>query len=226
MAQDLVGLYNLALSACGTRNLVSLPGEKSREAEICDLHYPVTRDLIMSAAHWTSLKAAASLPLAASRDQNSQFASGDPLPNWLYAYGLPSDYLHPRYINSFTSFEIGVHNNARALFSNASVTVLTYTRRVEVLQLLEPNLYHAIAYALAAAISLSLHGKVSRAKLNIEMANRHIIEARANDANKDFKMFESIPPWLAARGVTQPGAISEFIYPHGPLLTEFAAPVS
>lgn len=226
MAQDLVGLYNLALSACGTRSLVSVPGEASRESEICDLHYPVVRDIVMSAAHWTSLKAAVSLPLLASRDQNSQFASGDPLPNWLYAYGLPPDYLHPRYINAWSRFEIGIHNNAKALFANDSVVVLTYTRRVDVLQLLEPNLYHAIAYALASAISLALHGKVSRAKLNIEMANKHIVEARATDANKDYKMFESIPPWLAARGVTQPGMFSEFIYPHGPLLTEFTLAVA
>lgn len=226
MAQDLVGLFNLALSACGTRSSLSLPNENSREAEICNLHFPTVRDLVMCAAHWTSLKAAASLPLLASRNSNVEWTVGDPMPNWLYAYGLPPDYLHPRYINTFSPFEIGIHGSSRALFSNASVTVLTYTRRLDVLQMLEPNLYHSIAYGLASAISLALHGKVSRAKLNIEQANQYISQARANDANKDFKMFESIPPWLAARGVTQPGAISEFIYPHGPLLTEITAPVS
>lgn len=219
MAQDLVSLYNMACSAIGTKARISLPTEKSREAEICQLWYPTVRDTVLSAAHWSSARAVASLALLADRDLNVGWVDGDPSPDWLYAFALPSDYLYPRYINQYQQFELGIIGTNRVLFSNYNPTTLLYTKRQDNPVLWDPLLYRAVANALSAAISMPLHGKASRTKLALELANSAIMEARTNLANKDQSMRESIPDWLSVRGVSQPQAISGYIYPFGPLLT-------
>lgn len=80
MAQDLVSLYNMACSAIGTKARISLPTEKSREAEICQLWYPTVRDTVLSAAHWSSARAVASLALLADRDLNVGWVDVIPRP--------------------------------------------------------------------------------------------------------------------------------------------------
>lgn len=219
MAQDLVGLFNMALSAVGTRARVAIPTETSREAQVCNLWFPLVRDTILMAAHWQAARATANLALVASRDLNIAWTTGDPAPDWLYAFALPSDYLYPRFINQYQQFELGVIGTQKVLFSNYEVTRLDYTKRQENPALWDPLLFNAVMQGLSAAISMPLHGKAARTKLAIELANRAILDARASSANSDNRMLESIPDWLSVRGVSQPQAISGYLYPFGPLLT-------
>lgn len=219
MAQDLVGLFNLALSAVGHRARVSLPTENSREAKLCQLWYPVVRDDILSAAHWASARATANLALISSRDLNVAWAPGDPAPDWLYSFGLPSDLLYPRFINNYQQFELGIIGTNKVLYSNHQSTRLDYTKRQDNPALWEPLLYSAVADGLSAAVCMPLTGKAARTRLALELANRKILEARASNANKDTRMLEAIPDFLSVRGVSQPQAVSAYLYPFGPLLT-------
>lgn len=219
MAQDQVSLYNLACSAIGTMARIASPTEISREAEICHLWYPIVRDMILSAAHWHSARATQTLGLLVTRDLNTAWTDGDPAPDWIYAHGLPADFLYPRFINSYQQFELGMIGLTPALFSNFEVTRLDYTKRQDLMGLWSVELYNAVLHGLAAAIAMPLHGKPLRAKLQIELANKAIMEARAMSANKDNRMLESIPDFLSVRGVSQPSAISGYLYPFGPTLT-------
>jgi hypothetical protein len=219
MAQDQVSLYNLACSAIGTRARIADPAEVSREAEICQLWYPIVRVQVLQAAHWPSARGTANLTKVATRDLNVAWADGDPAPDWLYTYTLPFDFLYPRFINNYQQFELGIRTTTRVLFSNNDPTRLDYTKDQTNIATWDSMLYNAIANALAAAIAMPLHGKAARAKLSLELANRAIMEARANMANRDNRQLESVPDWLSIRGVGQPSAISAYLYPFGPLLT-------
>src|SRR5690606_39709181 len=91
MAQDLVTLYNLALSVAGITSGVDSPSEASPEAEQCRLWFEPVRNLILRAAFWPSVKGVKRLGLLATRDTDQDWTSSDPFPGWLYAYALPSD---------------------------------------------------------------------------------------------------------------------------------------
>lgn len=224
MAQDQTSLFNLALSAVGTRSRVSLPTENSREAEVCRLWYDTARDTVLRAAHWPSAKAAAVPALMATRDFNVAWAAGAPQPNWLYAYALPADFLYPRWVSNYAPFEMGFHNGAPALLTNVTNALFVYTTKNIIPQYWDADLYQSVALALAALIALPVHGKVSRAKIAFELANESLLRARVRLANEDNQLFESIPDWLSVRGVGQPSAVNAYIYPVGPLLTPLISP--
>ena len=236
MAQSVVELFNLALSAIGTRRIVSSAAEHSREAEICNLWYPVVRDVVLSAAPWDSARKTARLALLAERDFDLDWANGDPEPGWAFAYGQPSDMLHPLWLDGFYQFRLGLRHvtvgnttqTAKAVFTNYEDPVLTYIFRQEQLGHMAPDLYQAIALALGGAIARPLNGKAKMADLALGEANKAILEARVRSANENNIRFDHVPDWLSARGVVQNGAVSGYVYPSGPLLSAavFATPAS
>lgn len=219
MARDLVTLYNLALSAIGTRAKVAQPNERSREAEMCGLWFDTVCDKILSAAPWGSCQATAALAVKATRDFDVAWAAGAPEPPWIYQYSLPSDFLYPRYLDSFETFRMGDAAGVPVLHTNSAAPVLTYTRRNMNFVAWSADLWLAVAYGLAGFISMPLHGKPSRAQNALDTANRMILEARVQAGNENVTEFESVPDWLLARGVTSGTIPSRYIFPNGPLLS-------
>lgn len=223
MANDLISLFNIALSAVGTRQLASDPNEQSREAEVCRLWFPHSRDQVLRAAPWSSAKAAVRLPLLAEQTTDD-WATGSPSPGFRFAYGLPADFLYPRSIYTYARFEIGIYapdvtsTPQPALFTDVEAPILFYTSRQTNLALWDHGLFMGIAYALAANIAMPLHGKAQRAKEALQQANDAILQARVQLANEDFVPLDHIPDWLSARGVSGPSLVNRFIYPVGPLL--------
>lgn len=219
MAQDLVSLYNLALSAIGTRARISGPTEETREAQICNLWYPLVRDTALRAANWASCRAVARLPLQATASSDADWATGDPEPPWYYRYGLPSDYLYPRWLSDYSTFALCTYNNTTMLQTNSGDPVLIYTMRQENPAVWDPDLYRAIALGLAATIALPLHGKADRANVMMQDANELIVRARINLANENVEENESLPDWLLARGAAVNSSYNRFIYQSGPLFS-------
>lgn len=219
MAKNKVGIFNLALSAVGTRAKVSIDTENSREAEICNLWYEVVRDQVLRAADWSSARKTAVLALEAQRDFSLDWADGDPEPNWAYRYALPTDYLYPRYLESFSPFMIADQNSHPVLLTNEPNAVFVYTKAQDVPPAWDASLYMAIANALGAHIAMPLHGKAQRASLALQQANEAIVNARVSAANEKQVGYESIPDWLLARGATVGTLPSAFIYQNGPLLS-------
>jgi hypothetical protein len=79
--------------------------EASNEAEQCLLLYAVTRDEVLSMAHWNFAKKTATLSLLKSAPGTptnptgaAQWSSAYPAPPWLYEYAYPSDCVQFRYI--------------------------------------------------------------------------------------------------------------------------------
>lgn len=219
MAQNVVEIYNLALSAVGTRARIEAETEDSREGQICRLWYPTVRDIALRASHWSSCRASSLLVLDASASVNADWAEGDPEPPWTYRYSLPNGFLYPRYLDTYANFELTTYNNAPMLLTNSEMPVLTYTKRTELPAMWDVDLYNSIVMALAAAICVPLAGKVDRARNLLQEADRAVLNARVQNGNTNSMQQDSMPDWLIARGAGQMSSYSQYIYQYGPLFS-------
>ena len=219
MAKDLVGIFNLALSAAGTQSRVSLPTENSREANICNQWYEPVRDQILCAAFWASCAGIANPALVSERDFTIAWAAGAPKPHYRFMYAMPADFLYPRYMDSFQPFELGDNSGQPVIFTNEDTPTFFYTKKQTNPGAWSSDLYMTIVNGLAAHIAMSLHGKVSRAQQALGLANQSIIQARVNFANENQVEYDSMPDWLLARGVSINSVYNRFIYQYGPLFS-------
>jgi hypothetical protein len=219
MAQDLVTLFNLALSAVGTRSAVASPDEASREAEICRRWYDTVRRHALKAAPWSCAREVVGLAQLAVRSDTTAWSSSDPEPPWTYLFGAPTNMLHPRHLESYMNFVLTQRNDAQAFLTDDAQPVLTYTKDQLKPSSWDSDFWLVMVHGLAAAIAMNLHGKPARAKVSIDAANEIIMVARATNANQDQEQYDSIPDWLVARGARQGSSYSRFIYPHGPLFS-------
>jgi hypothetical protein len=216
MAQDLVTLFNLALSAVGTGHIAS-PDEQSREGQLCRRWYPHIRDTIFRAAHWTCCRAVATISLDA--EAGDSWVDGDPEPPWFFRYNLPNDFIYPRWLATYENFELTQSGDVIKLLTNAPEPILIYSKRQENVASWDADLFQAIAMGIAGQIAMPLHGKPDRARNAIEQANITIMTARLQTANQNSVQRDSIPDWLMARGVSAQTIFSQFIYQYGPLVS-------
>ena len=223
MAQDLVTLYNLALSAVGTRARISGPTEQTREAQICNQWYPTVRDTALRAANWSSCKATARLALQRAATSDVDWADGDPEPPWTYRYALPVDYLYPRWLSDYSNFALCTYENRTMLLADVELPILIYTCKQDNPAVWDPDLFRAVSLGLAAAIAMPLHGKADRANVMLQDANELIIRARVQTANESVMELDTVPDWLLARGVSVNTYYNKFIYQYGPLFSTGAS---
>lgn len=212
MAQDIVNLYNIALSAAGQRSRVSLPDERSREAEVCNLWYVQTYRQVLRAAKWASASAFTRLATLAEREGG--WAPAQPDPEFQYAFSLPADCLRPRHLYGFARFRVNlIRPDYVALMTDEPLPILYYTADQPRIELWDSQLYFAIAYALGANIVLPLSGKPSLSRGLAEMADAYISAARETAANESYDPYIALPggrDWV--------NSAPRFIYPDGPLL--------
>lgn len=210
---DRTKIYNLALSAIGTRANVTSPDENTKESRTCNLWYETVRDQVLRAAPWPSAYAAQRLALEVERGSDD-WVGTDPAPGWQYAYSPPDDMIYPRYINGYQSFVLVDGRIA----TNVEDAILVYTKREEDPNRWDVQLQMAIAYALGAHICLALEGKQQLAQLIAQRANDLILQARQSAANTDEFQLETVAPWHAARGV-HAANLTRYIYPYGPVVS-------
>lgn len=231
MAQSQVALYNLALALIGDRYTVVSAGEQSIPAETCTLFYEPVRQTILRAAHWNSARRFSRLTEETERDLTAAWVSTDPNPGWAFSYDLPTSILAARYITTFDQFDIGYDNDGKVLNCNVGgddtedKPILCYTVDVTDATLWEPDLYLALAHALAAYIFLPLTGKSGRSQMLLEFANGKILDARAAAANERQQSFRQNPEILQARGYSDAG-LAPYIYPYGPMFSATGAPLT
>jgi len=209
-------IFNLALSAMGTRNRVSSPTEASTEARECLLWFDVVRKQVLCAAPFQEATGNSRLAVAAERG-GADWVATDPDPGWRFSYSTPADMLRPRHLATFESFILSTSSlNEKRLTTNTENAILTYTKDQPNIDMWSGALVNAMAYGLAAAICMKLGGKMDRVQLVAQQANNLLMAARTYSGNVDDYQLESLPPWLAARGV--PTAQStRYIYPYGAL---------
>lgn len=219
MAQDETSLYNLALSSAGTRSRVNNPSEQSREAEICRLWYEPVRRQVLRAASWSSAKSFARLALRVERTEEV-WITGAPNPEFRFAYALPDRYLQARYLYDYSRFDISLLSaDESAVMTNGEQALLYYTFDQTKIATWDPDLYLAVAHALAAYICLPLNGKTSQARNAQQQANSLIYAAREAAANESFLPLESPPDWIAARSSAYNTTGARFVYPSGPMIS-------
>lgn len=218
---DQTTLYNLALDTVGARATISLPSEASRGAEVCNRWFPNIRDQVLASAPWPEATKMERLALLSTHDNtDNKWLQGDPRPDLLYAFSLPTDCLRPQYLSDYTRFAIQAYGaENRALMTNAETPILAYTFRQTLISMWGQELQMAIMLGLAASICKPLTGKTSRAKEILSQANQLIISARETAANTNDERLESLPEWITARGFTDASVKSRYVYPFGSLLT-------
>ena len=211
-----VAIYNLALSAMGTRNRVSSPTEASTEARECALWFDVVRQQILCAAPFQEATGNQRLALQAERVE-SEWTGSDPDPGWRFSYSTPADMLRARHLSTYDSFILSTSAlNEKRLTTNTENAILVYTKDQPNIDMWSPTLVNAMAYGLASAICMKLGGKMDRVQMVAQQANALLIQARTYSGNVDDYQLESLPPWLAARGVPTASS-TRYVYPYGAL---------
>lgn len=214
MTMDEAAIYNMALSACGSRATVALTSEDTPEAKVCNLWYEIVRDQVFKTAPWPSLRGIARLALNTERDQDAQWVVTDPAPGWNFSYNAPSDMIRPRFQATYNKFDLGLSSaNIPLIFSNDYQSLLTYTRRVTLVNLWDVDLQMAVVFALGAHIVRKVSGSRTDKQFLIAQAQDKIDLARVNAANEVDFVLESTPEWLAARGYADTAPVSRYIYP-------------
>jgi hypothetical protein len=211
-----VEVFNLALSAMGTRNRVSSPTESSTEARECLLWYDVVRKQILCSAPFQEATANQRLAVAAER-VGGEWLPNHPDPGWRFSYSSPADMLRPRRLATYESFILSTSAaNERRIETNVENAILVYTKDQENIDMWSPALVNAIAYGLASAVCMKLGGKMDRLQLVAQQANSLLMAARVVEGNTDEYQLDSLPPWLSARGVPS-AASNRYFYPYGPM---------
>lgn len=214
---DKITLFNMALSAMGTKTRLASPTEASVEARECNLWYDPVRQQVLCAAPFQEARANARLALQSTRNDALDWTLNDPDPGWLYSYAAPSDMLRPRNISTYEKFIVSVGDESqKRIVTNTEDAILTYTRDQTSIDAWSSLLQNAVALGLASAICLKLGGRLERAQLVAARANDLLMQARVMEGNIDDFQVESIPPWLSARGVD---AFSDnrYFFPYGPM---------
>lgn len=214
MAADVVTIFNWAIAALGSRSRVQSPTESSVEAEACLLFYENVRDQILRSAPWDCARAYKRLAQSAENDGADAWVATDPAPGWRFAYSTPSDFIWPRFMSTFTHFELGVNSmNQKVIYTNDEAPILCYTKRQELVGIWDADLQSAVAFALAAHICLKITGSTQKVELTTRQAIDKILSARQNAANAPNYSFDTVPEWISARGYGGGAPVNPYIYP-------------
>ncbi|TFG65269.1 MAG: hypothetical protein E4H28_04395 [Gemmatimonadales bacterium] len=159
--------------------------EDSVEAQVCELHYATTRDLVLSAADW---------PFA--RKRVALVAEGTPPAEWAYRYRIPSDCIAPRGIEDGLvvrtlderipyAIENAGDGNGLVLLMNQEAAVLIYTMQAK-----NPNIYPAVfveafSWKLASVIARPLDRDLGLCRELLQTAEAMIGRAAARSFNQE-----------------------------------------
>lgn len=214
MAVDALTVCKQALAALGTDSTIEALTEVSPEARACNLYYETARDLVFSAAPWTSLTGYSRLATKAIRDDAEDWVQADPPPGWLYSFSWPSDCLRPRHLASYARFLPSLaRDDNLILATNEETPILVYTRRLTRVDLWGVDLMTAVSHTLAAMIAKSLTGKDADLQNMYQLANERVLQARVNYANTVHTQLESMPDWITARGGSISPPEQRYVYP-------------
>lgn len=217
MAQDKLGLYNLASIHLGGRAGFTSLTQRHRYIEVFDGLYDTVRKLVFRSAWWPSTTKIAVLDEVTTR-ATGNWVEGQPFPGSYYMYELPSDYVHPRYLASYGHFTLHSLGDEVVLSAHEDAAKLIYTFNQTQVSLWDFELYMCVSRALAAYASMSIQGVASRAELNQALANEAIEAARATYGNVTDEPDSYVSSYHRARGYLGGSTPTRFMFPHGGLV--------
>lgn len=207
-----VEIFNLALNACGVEIGVTSPDENSREAALCRLWYPQVRDNVLASAPWSSVRKQSRLARLKTRNMSEPWAAGDPTPDYLFAYAVPSDLLRPYHLHRYLRFSFGLVDGTRAISANEPDPILFYNARVTDSSQWESELRLAVIHTLATYLALPVSGSVERLQVNAQLAFDAVETAQTGAANEQNEQEETLPEWITTRGYGNPTS-QRYYYP-------------
>lgn len=213
MAIDLVTVYNMSLSSIGAGSSLQSTTEKDRGAEQCNIWYESVRDQIMRSAPWPTLTRYKRLGLLVERDDDEDWVATDPPPGWLFAYGVPADYLWPRHFTDYAQFLPSQIASTHVLATNVETPILIYTGRETNPGAWDVDLRMAIVHGLAAHVAKAITGKEADQVNAFNLAQEKINMARQAASNQVQQQLEVVPSWIAARGFALQGPSTPYVYP-------------
>lgn len=218
MSISVLSIYNAAISVAGGKGRLSSLAQSSKERGACDTWYEIVRNTVQEAAYWPSVKSAQRLTLLATRTTSADWASTDPHNPYLYKYQLPNDNLRPWHLHDYGPFELlsDPTDGTVHLHTNTVNAVLTYARINDNPSQWLASQQQATIWALGGHIVPEISGKSALMQRNMDMANELLLMAQSSAANQQHAQMETVPPALAARGVT-PSLPDRFFYQHGSL---------
>jgi len=158
--QDLVSLFNQALTAVGHPADVTDPEANTKSANLCRLWFAPSRRAVLSAAYWPSARHLASLAVVSTRGLGKVWQAGKPWPGNTHAFALPESCLRPQFLANFSRFSLGNIGEQKVLYSEASTAFLYYTKDEAAPIGWEADLYEAVVMTLAARINMAKSGKL------------------------------------------------------------------
>ena len=209
MASSEVEIFNLALSAAGTRATVSAVDENSREALICRQWYALVRDLVQGSAPWPSITSYQRLARTATRDASGPWPGAGLSPSLRFAYAVPAQLLRPYHLQSFGRFEY----RANTLFCDEEQPILFYLRRETNVEVWDHRLKLSCANMLAAHIAPQYKADPSMTESLLQRAYVMMDEVIEQSVNNDDVRHDSLPDWIAARGYGGGMPEPRFFYP-------------
>lgn len=208
------------------------PSDGSNEGNIASLLYQPKIDSLHRAAHWNFARYQASLTLIRSTIIAGVASSDPPPQPWLYEYLYPADCLQARFIIPYMNPTAGVspplttamnqapilfagppikfqvandlylNKPTRVIFTNAENAILVYTKRIVNPDLWDAHFSNAATSFLGAWFVNALTRDRSLMKDQFEIAKDIINQARISDGNEGLTNADSLPDWMAVRGVS------------------------
>jgi hypothetical protein len=208
---DAIAICNRALSEMGSQSSIADFNEKSTEALECRKFYEPVRDWLLGKAHWNFCRRAISLALL-KQAAGSIWTDAQPQPPWGYSFAYPSDCIKVRYLTSGMSFIVAgdkdVSGNAiKVILTDDPQPIAVYTAKVIDTSIWDPEFTEALVYSLAGRLAIPLSGDKDLMRLNTQLANALIEEARAFDANEGTQTQQIDADWITVRGVTYESSV-------------------
>jgi len=184
-------ICNLALTRIGHAMIASLD-EGTKAADLCQLHYPRTRDSLLRLHPWSFAIKRATLALDVTTP-NHEFDYRHSLPedcvkvirtDWeatgytgTAVYGFPG-------INGYADAMVPYRIEGRFLLANESVCKIEYVARITDTAQFDENFTDVLAQRLSAEICVALTDNQSMAKGLWEIYAAKLSDAQGNDAQE------------------------------------------
>ncbi|EAM8673219.1 hypothetical protein BL252_06585 [Salmonella enterica] len=183
---SVIEICNIALSRIGNSRSINSLNEASKEADVCSLHFDSCRDAILADADWNF-----AIKRVALAD------TGNPPPDWSYAYTYPTDCMrcieimqpgirNPPLEAMKPQYVIGSDDTGtgKLIFTDQPSAWLKYVSLVTDVNMFDPTFRDALAWRLAAEIAMPLTAIADLGNNALNLYGAMVLKAGAHSMNE------------------------------------------
>lgn len=196
-------ICNLALQRIGvSARIEDLEDDSRIEAELCNAIFDEIRDQVLESMHWDFAKARETLAVL----------SGVTRSGWAYAYGLPTDLIAVRRLESGVrerserpdhripyAIEASDDRTTKILVTDEDAPELVYTARIEEPEAYTPLFRSAVAWLLASELAIPLEKKQAMADRALKKYELELQRAGASSLDQGHDI-EAESVFISGRG--------------------------